>query len=183
MSKKKLSLNNISVLKFSKLNDIGDYNVLNYIKGKAEFMQKPCNIMQMPYTNVKHCMMLLRKSNGIESMCEVFQNVFDIDADTFYNGEILSYFEARNHIFEMFKLIAENETKLSQGGNTDLGKWKMAGGDRLSNYDAMLPLDTLAQRYGGYPFDLGRKPYSEVFYLMAMSKTINEVNYNYQTMK
>ncbi len=183
MSKNKLSLKNISVLEYSKLDNNLEYEVLNHLKPKNKFIGIESNIMQMPYTNVKYCINLLRNINDYNAICELFSIVFDIDNNSFWNAPIDNYFEARNFIIETFKLINDNEQKIAKGGNTDVGKWKMAGSDRLNPYNDNLPLDQLGQRYGGNPFDWGRKPYSEVFYLIAMTKTSNEVNYNYNTMK
>jgi hypothetical protein len=76
-------------------------------------------------------------------------------------------------------LIIENESVLAKGSNVNVTKWQMAGGDRLNQFNNVISLDQLAERYGVYPFELGRKPYSEIFYLISMVKTINEVNYNY----
>jgi len=95
----------------------------------------------------------------------------------------LDYYRLRNHLINTMKLIQDNENKLAQSGKIDIGKWKMAGGDRLKPFDDLMPLDQLGERYGIYPYDIGRKPYSEVFMLMAGVKTLNEVNYNYTTMK
>ena len=183
MSKNKLTLKNISVLEYSKLSNDYTYAILNHVNGVNKFLDIECNIMQMPYTNVKHCMTLLRSINSFDTICEVFILVFGVTKDEFYNADVLSYYKARNHIIDTFKLITDNELKLSKGGNTDLGKWQASGGDRLNSYDSVLPLDEIGVRYSIYPFDLGRKPYSEVFYLMAMTKTINEVNYNYNKQK
>lgn len=175
---------NITVKKYTTLKDSFKYDsVLNHVRGVNEFCGKKCDIMSMPYTNVKHCIKLLGNVKNFDYIAEIFELVFEVTQEDFYNAKITDYFKAKNHINEVFRLIVENENRLAKGGNTDVGKWKMAGGDKLANYDAVLPLDQLAERYGGYPFDLGRRPYSEIFYLMAMTKTLNEVNYNYTTMK
>ena len=178
-----LDLKNITVAEYMELPTTIMYDILNHVSGENKFNGKKCNIMNLPYTNVKYCIFLLQKITNFKTICEVFTEVFGTTEYEFYNALILDFFKARNHIIETFKIITNNEFLISQGGNIDKGKWQMAGSDRLKPYDSVLTLDQLAQRYGGYPFDYGRKPYSEIFYLIAMTKTSNEVNYNYSTIK
>lgn len=177
-------LDRINVLQYFNLKDTSKYDaILGHLKPKNVFLGKEVNILRLPYNNVKYCLSLLQNINDIDKLFEVFNIVFECERLDFEKADVTEYFYARNYIIESFKLIIDNEKRLSQGGNTDLGKWQMAGGDRLKNYDSFLPLDQLGERYGQYPFDLGMKPYSDIFYLMAMTKTLNEVNYNYNTMK
>ena len=56
----------------------------------------------------------------------------------------------------------------------------MAGADRLKPYNDTLPLVQLGKLFGQYPFYLGRKPYGEIFSLLAQTKTQNEVENDYQ---
>ena len=175
---------NITVKKYSRLKSTLNYDmVLNHIKGENIFLGKRVDIVRLPYNNIKYCLSLLQKVNDFDTLFQIFNIIFEVERDEFDNADIVSYFKAKNYIIDSFKLINDNESKLSKGSNTDLGKWKMAGGDRLAMYDSFLPLDQLGERYGQYPFELGNKPYSDIFYLMAMTKTLNEVNYNYNTMK
>lgn len=177
-------LPNITVKQYIKSKQAYKYNgILDHVKGEPLFIGKSCDIMALQYTTVKYCLQQLSNVKDFDYIAEVFTHVFEVTKDEFYKAPILDYFKARNHINEVFKVIYDNEKRLAQGGNTDVVKWKMAGGERLAQYDTFLPLDQLGERYGCYPPDLGRKPYSEIFYLMAMTKTLNEVNYNYTTMK
>lgn len=139
------------------------------------------NISDISYTNVKYCIDLMRELDNWNKVKELFELCFN-ETD-FYNLDIVKYFTAKNYLIQHFKIIVDNENKMSKGGNIDLGKWQMAGGDRLKPFNNVLPLDALSQRYGGSPFDWGRKPYGEVFYLIAMTKTSNEVNENYNKQK
>lgn len=172
-------LKNITVKEYLTSEDFLKYDeVLKHQKGKSDI-----NILQKPYTDVKYCLSLLSKLSSFDNIAEVFEVLFDIPKDKLMAMGVLEYYNLRNYLISTFKTIIDNEKKVSQGGNTDEGKWFMAGGDRLKPYNDILPLDQLAQRYGGSPFDWGRKPYSEVFYLIVMTKTANEVSYNYTTMK
>jgi len=139
------------------------------------------NISDISYTNVKYCIDLMRELDNWNKVKELFE--FCFNETDFYNLDIVKYFTAKNYLIQHFKIIVDNENKMSKGGNIDLGKWQMAGGDRLKPFNNVLPLDALSQRYGGSPFDWGRKPYGEVFYLIAMTKTSNEVNENYNKQK
>jgi hypothetical protein len=154
-------------------------SVLDHLKGDNTFNGKKVDITQISFVNVKYCLSLLSNINDFSKLIEIFNIIFDVSEDELLNSDIVSYFKARNYIIETFKIIINNEKKLAQNSKTDLGKWKVAGGDSLNRYSDVLPLDQLGERYGLYPFEIGKKPYSEVFYLMAMTKTLNEVNINY----
>lgn len=174
------NLPNITVEKLLKSKHYLKYDgVLKHIKGQSNGK----DILQQSYTNVKYCISLLQKVNSFDNITEVFNILFGIDKEELMQMKVVDYYKLRNYLIETIKTINTNESKLAQGGNTDLAKWQFAGGDRLKPFDNTLPLDQLAERYKSYPFDLGKKPYSEIFYLIAMTKTLNEVNYNYTIAK
>lgn len=79
-----------------------------------------------------------------------------------------------------FERIIAIENKLLATQTTDGHLWQMAGADRLKPYSDTLPLLQLGKQLGQYPFDLGRKPYSEIFSLLAQTKTQNEVENDYR---
>lgn len=173
-------MDNITLLEFSQLEDDLMYDtVLKHVEPSNLFLGVEANIMNMSYTNVRYCFNLIRNISNWENVKELFDLCYNLKDDDFFNAKVVDYYKAKRYLINQFKLIIDNEKKLSQGGNVDEGKWSSAGGDRLKPYNDVIGLDQLAQRYSIYPFDLGRKPYSEVFYLMAMVTTSNEVNYNY----
>ena len=173
-------MRNITVKQYFNLKDSIHYDaLLQFVKPDNNFLGKKIEIVSLPYTNVKYCINLMQKINTTKNVFELFNIIFDVQSADFYEAKVIDYFKAKNYIIAAFKLINENELRLSQGGSTDLGKWKMAGAEKLSPYDMVLPLDQLGERYSIYPMDLGMKPYSEIFYLMAMTKILNEVNKNY----
>jgi hypothetical protein len=171
---------NITVKQYLKSKQAFIYDsVLDHLKGDNLFNGQRVDITQISYVNVKYCLSLLSNINDFSKLAEIFNIVFDISEEHLMNTDIVSYFKARNYMIETFKIIINNEKKLAQNSSTDLGKWKVAGSDNLNRYSDVLPLDQLAERYGLYPFEIGKKSYSEVFYLMAMTNTLNEVNFNY----
>lgn len=180
MSKNVLNLNKITVHQYIELKDKSQYDlILSHCLQKNSFNGKESDIFQMSYTNVKYCIKLMRGGSTWGTVSEVFEIVFGCTKDEFLNASIVDYFPARNYIDNSFKMIIDNENNLAKGSNINLTKWQMSGGDRLNQFDNIISLDQLSERYGAYPFDLGRKPYSEIFYLISMVKTINEVNFNY----
>jgi hypothetical protein len=176
-------LENINVLKYSNLNDTTQYDaVLTHLTPLNSFLGVKGDIMQMSYTNVRYCIKLISNANDWNSIAEAFELVFDCSKDDFFKAKIVDYFMARNYIIDTFKLIAKNEKALIDNSG-DTVKWEQAGGQRLQPFGDTLPLDGLAQRYGGSPFDWGRKPYSEIYYLIAMTKTLSQIEINYSKMK
>lgn len=171
---------NIKVKQYLKSKKAFIYDsVLDHLKGDNILNGKRIDVTQISYVNVKYCLSLLNNINDFSKLAEIFNIVFEISEDDLMNCDVVSYFKARNYLIETFKIIINNEKKLAQNSSTDLSKWRVAGGDSLNRYSDVLPLDQLAERYGMYPFEIGKKAYSEVFYLMAMTKTLNEVNFNY----
>ena len=171
---------NIKVKQYLKSKKAFVYDsLLDHVKGDNTFNGKKVDITQTSFVNVKYCLSLLSNMNDFSKLSEIFNIIFDVSEEDLLNSDVVSYFKARNYIIETFKKIIDNEKRLAQNSSVDLGKWKFAGGDNLNAYSDVLPLDQLAERYSQYPFDLGKKPYSEVFYLMTMTKTLNEVNINY----
>ena len=184
MSKKVLNLNKIKVHQYIGLKPNNEYDViLSHCNQKKSFLNKESDILLMPYIDVKYCIELLSGQVTWGSISELFQIVFKCSNDEFLNAEITDYFPARNYIDNTFKIIIDNENVLAKGSNVNITKWQMAGGDRLNQFNKTISLDQLAERYGMYPFDLGKKPYSEIFYLISKVKTINEVNFNYSKEK
>jgi len=173
-------LKNITVAEYLVSKDFLKYDEVLRFEAGQNFGH---NISSNSYTNVKYCLSLLQKVSSFDTIIEVFEILFGIKEEELMQMRILDYYRLRNHLINTMKLIQDNENKLAQSGKIDIGKWKMAGGDRLKPFDDLMPLDQLGERYGIYPYDIGRKPYSEVFMLMAGVKTLNEVNYNYTTMK
>ena len=79
-----------------------------------------------------------------------------------------------------FERIIANENTLLTTQTTDGHLWELAGADKLKPYSDTLPLLQLGKLFGQYPFDLGRKPYGEIFNLLAQTKAQNEVESEYR---
>ena len=156
--------------------------VLNYVKPVNLFFGKQMNIDSMPYMNVKHCMKLATSEMNWNVCAELFEICFEIK--NFDEVKILEFFQARNFlIVTLQEAIKKESILLSSLPNEQSMKWEHAGIKRLEPYNDVISLDRLAQRYNLYPFDLGRKPYSEIIYLMAMVKVDNEINIAFQNIK
>lgn len=96
---------------------------------------------------------------------------------------VTEYFSARKFMLAEFERIIITENKLLATQSTDSHLWEMAGADKLKPYSDTLPLLQLGRLLGQYPFDLGRKPYSEIFNLLAQTKTQNEVEAAYRKLQ
>ena len=177
-------MNDIALKKYVTLTDTSEYdNVLHFLKPKNIFLGKKMDVQSMMYINVKYCFKLLPTVNKWEDICELFNLCFGVDNEDFWNASIVEFYSARNFLIEELKKTAENEIKLLSGNQKDSDKWKRAGVNRLDKFSDMISLDRLGQRYGMYPPDLGRKPYSEIIYLSAMIKTDNEINTAFSEIK
>jgi len=138
------------------------------------------NINTMPYANVKYCIRLLPKIADWNGIQQLFEICFDVDAPIFWKASIIDFFAARKFMLAEFERTITTENKLLATMSTDSHLWQMAGADKLKPYGDTLPLLQLGKLFGQYPFDLGRKPYGEIFNLLAQTKVQNEVETEYQ---
>ncbi len=170
-------MKNITLKELLQSNEYQKYDsVLHFINPKNLFNGKESNIESMPYINVRYCIKLLSNIEKWENICELFCLCFEIKNDYFWESKITDYYQARNFILKEFKRIVETEQKmLASKFDKDTLKWELAGIKKLEPFSDYLPLDRIGQRYGINPMELGRKPYSEVFYLQCMIKTDNEI--------
>ena len=174
-------MKNITVKRYNTLPDTLEYDaILEHLRPKNRFAGRTLNINQMPYANVKYCIRLLPKINSWDGICELFTICFDVTPTQFWRAHITEYFAAKKFIVAEFERIIATENKILSSQSTDAHLWQMAGADRLKPYNDTLPLVQLGKLFGQYPFDLGRKPYGEIFSLLAQTKTQNEVENDYQ---
>lgn len=173
-------MKNITLKHYISLPDTADYDIiLEHLNPKNIFGGNQMNIDAMPYANVKYCMRLLQKITNWNDIQALFEICFDITEKEFFNVNISEFFAARKFLIEEFKSVTETENRMFSSVDTDSHLWKMAGSDKLKAYTDTLPLIHLGKLFGQYPFDLGRKPYSEIFSLLIQLKVHNEVEKEY----
>lgn len=174
-------MKNLTLKQYTALKDTSQYDaILTHLKSKNNFGGCQMNIAQMPYANVKYCIRLLPKVTSWEGVEQLFQICYDVSNKAFWNTRIIDYFSARKFMIAEFERVITTESKLLATQSTDNHLWEMAGADKLKSYSDTLPLLQLGKLLGQYPFDLGRKPYSEIFNLLAQTKMQNEVEAAYQ---
>ena len=175
-----MDLKDYSVLEYSQMKDVYLIDSLfKHLKPCNKFKDKEIDIMQLPYSTIKYIQKIFTKNNlTFDDICEIFITLYEIKKDDFYNAGVVEFYQCNAYIKQQFELIAKNENILNQSANFDLGKWKASGGERLNAFD-LVGLQSIAERYGIYIFDLANKPYSEIFYLQSMLKVYDEVNFNY----
>jgi len=177
-------MKNITIKQYTESQDAGQYDIiLSSLKPVNSFAGKQMNVGSMPWANVKYCIRLLNKIESWETVAEIFEICFDVDADVFWKAQITEFYAAKKYLLRAFQSAMETEGKLLAGKSTDAHLWDMAGADRLKPYNDTLPLAQLGKQFGQYPFDLGRKPYSEIINLLAQLKIQNEVESEYQKLK
>jgi len=174
-------MKNITLKQYTALKDTSQYDaILTHLQPKNNFGGSQMNIAQMPYANVKYCIRLLPKVSSWDGIKQLFEICFDVPEKAFWSTRIVDYFAARKFMIAEFERVIATENKLLATQSTDNHLWEMAGADKLKPYSDTLPLLQLGKLLGQYPFDLGRKPYSEIFNLLAQTKMQNEVEAQYQ---
>lgn len=186
-------MKNITVHQYAQLQDTSLYDaILDVLKPKQciyitkmKYLKvgKKMNVNAMPYVNVKYCMRLLGKANGWDEIIKLFDICFGITEEQFWKMSIVQFFHGRQYLIQEFKRLVEVESRVLASQSTDEHLWQMAGADKLKPYNDTLPLVQLGKMFGQYPFELGRKPYGEVFSLLAQVKVQNEVETEYQKLK
>jgi hypothetical protein len=172
-------MKNITLKQYITLKDPSPYNILTHLNPKNSFAEKQMDINRMPYSNVKYCIRLLPKVDSWQGIQQLFEICFEVPEKDFWQATVIEYFAARKFMITEFERVITTENKLLTTQNTDTHLWEMAGADKLKPYSDTLPLLQLGKLFGQYPFELGRKPYSEIFNLLAQTKTQNEVEAAY----
>lgn len=174
-------MRNITLKRYARLNDTLQYDaVLEHLNPKNSFAKKEMNINSMPYANVKYCIRLLPKIKDWQDVYMLFNICYDVTEKAFWRAGVTEYFSARKFILKELERIVLVENKILASQSTDSHLWKLAGAEKLNPYNDTLPLVQLGKLLGQYPFDLGRKPYSEIFSLLAQTKLQNEVEADYR---
>lgn len=174
-------MKNLTIRQYTLLHDTLPYDsILEHLKPRNSFGGRQMNSNTMPYANVKYCIRLLPKVNSWDSICKLFSICFDVTETQFWEAPVKDYFAAKKFMLAELERIITNENKLLATQTTDSHLWELAGADKLKPYSDTLPLLQLGKLLGQYPFDLGRKPYGEIFNLLAQTKAQNEVESEYQ---
>ncbi len=137
----------------------------------------------MPYSNVRYCIKLMQKIDSWEKVYRLFEICYGVTEDEFWNAGIKEYYQAKKYIIESLSKVVENENKIFTSNNPDENLWKMAGIERMQPFSDTAPILNLGKAIGMYPFDLGRKPYGEVFTLLAATKVQGDIEADYQRLK
>ena len=174
-------MKNISLKQYTRLRDTTQYDLLlEHLNPANTFAGRQMDIAKIPYANVKYCIRLLPKVSDWNGVRQLFEICFDIDEKSFWKAPVTEYFPAKKFMLKELERIMKTENKLLSTMSTDSHLWDMAGADKLKPHSDTLPLLQLGKLLGQYPFDLGRRPYGEIFSLLAQTKTQNEVETEYR---
>jgi len=177
-------MKNITLKQYSELPDASEYDaVLEHLNPINSFAGKSMDVNKMPYANVKYCIKQLGKVSNWQMVQQLFEICFDADENAFWGAGVIEFYQARKYMIRELERVVTTEYKAMASPNSDEHLWLMAGADRLRPYSDTLPLVNLAKQFGMYPYDLGRKPYGEVFSLMVQVKVQGEVEMEYQKLK
>jgi len=176
-------MRNIKVKQLIVKGNIEDYYILEMLKPVNSFAKKSMNINTMPWVEVKYCIKHLRTVESWGTVKDIYELCFKVTEKEFFNARIVEFYQSRKYLLKAFEDVIIKESKLLSSTSTDGHLWKQAGGDKLNIFSDTLPLIQLGKEFGIYPYDLGKKPYSEVLSLLVQSKRQNEVEAEYQKLK
>lgn len=175
-----IDLRNISIREYAESNDLRYSSLLKSMNPKNEFAGKVAKIGRLPYRHLVNWYSEITKVKTFNDVCDLFKFIFRIEEHEFWNETVVNYFAALNFIQNDFKERQEKESKILKGSGVDELKWKAAGGESLRRFSPVSPLDEIAQRYGGSPFEWGEEPYNDIIYLITMITWKSIVSKNYQ---
>jgi len=176
-------MTNITIKEYTELKDVSEYDVLVFLKPKPIFGVHEMDVRKMTYEEVKSVTRTLRNFKDWNSVKNVFETCFKIDALTFWSGSIVDYFKAKNYIVKTFSDLLEREQKLLQSISKDSVLWEAAGGKRLDKFSDVLPLNQLGKIYGIYPFELKDYLYEEILLLLTIETVQNQVENKFNELK
>lgn len=177
-------MTNIPLREYLKTHTVNPNNfILNAIKGKDNFPNKPFNLNELTYNEVRQINRRLRALRELEEFVKVISIAYRCEEFEVLDLPITNFFEIKKFIQEKIISLLEKESKILSGADADAEIWKMAGGDKLQQYGDVLPLDRLAKLYGGYPLDYGEKKYVEIIYLLSMNAMHDRVDKKFYELK
>jgi len=168
-------MKNISVKKYFLLDNRVEYNtILEHVKGKDAF-HYPFALEKLTYQNVRDTERLMSMAKTIDDVKKIFTIAYQCQDIYFWELRVLNYFQTKKFLYEFFVSLKQREIDFFKSYTSDSELWNSIAGDRLKNYANDLPLEGLADKYGGYPLDYRHKPYTEITYLLGMNKVKAEV--------
>lgn len=172
---------NISLKEFVNVIDPTEYEVLEALQPSNTFAGNKADIQSLQYVEVKYCIKLLSKVDSWDVVVQLFTICFGLKNESeFWEQGVKEFYQAKKYIIRELSKIYETEAKIMESKSTDQQLWQMAGADKLKPFNDTMPLHQLGKLFGIYPYDLGKKPYKEVFSLIAQNKIYNDVESAYQ---
>lgn len=180
-----MDIKNITLKEFALSEKQNEYDAILFaLRPKNLFCGKSMNVQEMQYIETRRCISLLQKGKDWNNLADVFSISFGVDKQDFWSAKVVEFYAARNFLVHEWKRVIEIENRFASNIKTkDADKWRRAGVERLNKFSEMIGVERLAQRYSLYPFDLAKKPYGEIFYLLSLTAEDSEVNNNYHTLK
>lgn len=178
-----MQLENITLAEYSIMQDSDVYDFLQDLEPVNLFATKTMNVTAMPWLSVRHCIKLLSKSKDWNVVFKLFHQCYDVDEKEFLQATVYEFYQANNYMMEQFKKLIEREVQVMFTPSVDDEIWQQAGMDKLNQFNDMLPLIQLGKAFGMYPYDIGRKPYREVFNMLVPIKIQGEVESEFHKLK
>lgn len=176
-------MNNITVKKYSKLNDVREYEILEHLNPINLFNSVVFSPNKITYKEVRSVVHLLKTGKDWDSLYEVFNIMYNVSREEFDSTNIVEFYACRNYIFSYINKTQERESKLLQSISADSELWKTAGGERLNKYSNIMPLKQLGEIYSVYPYDLENKPYNQILTLLVCHKDTSSVQQEFSRLK
>ena len=177
-------LDNISIGAYYQLEDVADYDPLfKYIAPKSCFKGVSIEFNELSYGKVESLKKLAQKLS-LANICSMYELLFEVDQESFLSGGVVEFAETMRYITQGLEGILKLEQKLkSSGDNEAQTRWKMAGGDNLSQLGILSTTIPLAKEFGVSPTEIAEWKWLDVFSVLLYDSMKAVVDRNLQSQK
>lgn len=156
------------------------YKSLNH---KDTFLGKPNLLNSLSYNEVKALFKLITNYNEKANITKTFCIVFGIEQEFFLNADASEFYACIKIVRASVESLMLNEKMILQRAETkNSAIWRSAAGDTLKPFNDLSPLVMLGAKFSIYPFDLGKKKYTQILSLLAFEAKQSDVEIKFNEM-
>lgn len=177
-----MTIPNISISQFLKLEDPSEYEALTFLKGRPEFVGKKAKpVEELKWGEVMELREGLVGPETNKAMIRAFRLIFKATEKEVLNSKVVDFYYAANWILSEFERLANAEKNISGEDEQD-AKWIAAGGDVMNKYRHFNVMMNLAIQFGVTPQEIEEWKYGLVFLILKYNADKARIEKRYMEM-